>query len=78
MTERRKRAPAGFGKEEPEGEGVVGWDAAGMKASIELLFGTVYNKRPPVPTKPPPVRDPQRFPVCPRCKELAALLWGPE
>ena len=23
-----------------------------------------------------PVRDPQRFPVCPRCKELAALLWG--
>jgi hypothetical protein len=22
-----------------------------------------------------PVRDPQRFPVCPRCKELAALLW---
>jgi hypothetical protein len=21
-----------------------------------------------------PVRDPQRFPVCPRCKELAALL----
>jgi Protein of unknown function (DUF3039) len=26
----------------------------------------------------PPVRDPQRFPVCPRCKELAALLWGPE
>ena len=26
----------------------------------------------------PPVHDPQRFPVCPRCKELAALLWGPE
>jgi hypothetical protein len=24
----------------------------------------------------PPIRDPQRFPVCPRCKELAALLWG--
>jgi hypothetical protein len=23
-----------------------------------------------------PVRDPQRFPVCPRCKELAAMLWG--
>src|SRR6266498_5767914 len=22
----------------------------------------------------PPVRDPQRFPVCPRCKELAAML----
>src|SRR5688572_24111201 len=22
----------------------------------------------------PPIRDPQRFPVCPRCKELAALL----
>jgi hypothetical protein len=22
-----------------------------------------------------PVRDPQRFPVCPKCKELAALLW---
>jgi predicted Zn-ribbon and HTH transcriptional regulator len=21
-----------------------------------------------------PVRDPSRFPVCPRCKELAALL----
>jgi hypothetical protein len=25
-----------------------------------------------------PVRDPQRFPVCPRCKELAGMLWGPE
>jgi Protein of unknown function (DUF3039) len=25
-----------------------------------------------------PVRDPQRFPVCPRCKELAAMLWGSE
>jgi Protein of unknown function (DUF3039) len=25
-----------------------------------------------------PVRDPQRFPVCPRCKELATMLWGPE
>jgi hypothetical protein len=25
-----------------------------------------------------PVRDPQRFPVCPRCKELAGVLWGPE
>jgi hypothetical protein len=24
-----------------------------------------------------PVRDPQRFPVCPRCKELAGMLWGP-
>ena len=24
----------------------------------------------------PPIRDPQRFPVCPKCKELAALLWG--
>jgi hypothetical protein len=23
-----------------------------------------------------PVRDPQRFPVCPKCKELAALLWS--
>jgi Protein of unknown function (DUF3039) len=23
-----------------------------------------------------PIRDPQRFPVCPRCKELAAMLWG--
>jgi hypothetical protein len=23
----------------------------------------------------PPIRDPQRFPVCPKCKELAALLW---
>jgi Protein of unknown function (DUF3039) len=23
-----------------------------------------------------PVRDPQRFPVCPRCKELAAMLWS--
>jgi hypothetical protein len=23
-----------------------------------------------------PVRDPQRFPVCPKCKELAAMLWG--
>ena len=23
-----------------------------------------------------PVRDPQRFPVCPRCKELAGMLWG--
>jgi hypothetical protein len=22
----------------------------------------------------PPVRDPQRFPVCPRCKELAGML----
>jgi hypothetical protein len=22
-----------------------------------------------------PVRDPQRFPVCPRCKELAGMLW---
>lgn len=22
----------------------------------------------------PPIRDPQRFPVCPRCKELAAIL----
>jgi hypothetical protein len=22
-----------------------------------------------------PVRDPQRFPVCPKCKELAAMLW---
>ncbi|HEX6676555.1 MAG TPA: DUF3039 domain-containing protein [Actinomycetes bacterium] len=21
-----------------------------------------------------PVRDPQRFPVCPRCKELAGML----
>jgi hypothetical protein len=25
-----------------------------------------------------PIRDPQRFPVCPRCKELAALLRDPE
>ena len=25
-----------------------------------------------------PIRDPQRFPVCPKCKELAAMLWGPE
>ena len=25
-----------------------------------------------------PVRDPQRFPVCPRCKELAGMLWGSE
>jgi hypothetical protein len=24
----------------------------------------------------PPIRDPQRFPVCPKCKELAAMLWG--
>jgi hypothetical protein len=24
--------------------------------------------------KCPPVRDPQRFPVCPRCKELAGML----
>ncbi|HEV8652508.1 MAG TPA: DUF3039 domain-containing protein [Actinomycetes bacterium] len=24
----------------------------------------------------PPIRDPRRFPVCPRCKELAAMLWG--
>jgi hypothetical protein len=24
----------------------------------------------------PPVRDPQRFPVCPKCKELAGMLWG--
>jgi hypothetical protein len=23
-----------------------------------------------------PVRDPKRFPVCPRCKELAGMLWG--
>ncbi|HZD37393.1 MAG TPA: DUF3039 domain-containing protein [Actinomycetes bacterium] len=23
-----------------------------------------------------PVRDPQRFPVCPKCKELAGMLWG--
>jgi hypothetical protein len=23
-----------------------------------------------------PVRDPQCFPVCPKCKELAAMLWG--
>jgi hypothetical protein len=23
-----------------------------------------------------PIRDPQRFPVCPKCKELAAMLWG--
>ena len=22
----------------------------------------------------PPIRDPQRFPVCPRCKELAGML----
>jgi hypothetical protein len=26
----------------------------------------------------PPIRDPQRFPVCPKCKELAAMLWGPD
>jgi hypothetical protein len=25
-----------------------------------------------------PVRDPSRFPVCPRCKELSAMLWGSE
>lgn len=25
-----------------------------------------------------PIRDPQRFPVCPKCKELAAVLWGPD
>jgi hypothetical protein len=25
-----------------------------------------------------PIRDPSRFPVCPKCKELAALLWGPD
>jgi Protein of unknown function (DUF3039) len=25
-----------------------------------------------------PIRDPSRFPVCPKCKELAAMLWGPE
>jgi len=24
----------------------------------------------------PPIRDPQRFPVCPRCKELPPLLSG--
>jgi hypothetical protein len=23
-----------------------------------------------------PIRDPQRFPVCPKCKELAGMLWG--
>jgi Protein of unknown function (DUF3039) len=22
-----------------------------------------------------PIRDPSRFPVCPRCKELAGMLW---
>jgi hypothetical protein len=25
-----------------------------------------------------PIRDPSRFPVCPRCKELAGMLWGPD
>jgi len=25
-----------------------------------------------------PIRDPSRFPVCPKCKELAALLWDSE
>jgi Protein of unknown function (DUF3039) len=25
-----------------------------------------------------PIRDPSRFPVCPKCKELAAMLWGPD
>jgi hypothetical protein len=24
----------------------------------------------------PPVRDPQRFPVCPKCQQLAGMLWG--
>ncbi len=24
----------------------------------------------------PPIRDPQRFPVCPKCKDLAGMLWG--
>jgi predicted Zn-ribbon and HTH transcriptional regulator len=22
-----------------------------------------------------PIRDPSRFPVCPKCKELAGMLW---
>jgi len=26
----------------------------------------------------PPIRDPQRFPVCPKCKELATMMWGPD
>jgi len=25
-----------------------------------------------------PIRDPSRFPVCPRCKELAGMLWDSE
>jgi hypothetical protein len=47
------------------------WHAPGNSCSIQStmnvhLCGHRFS----------PVRDPQRFPVCPRCKELAGMLWG--
>src|SRR4029453_8851770 len=44
IAETRRRAPADSCWEECEGEGVAGWDAAGMAPSIERLFGTEYYR----------------------------------
>ena len=58
-AERRSNAPAGSGKEEPEGKGVAEWDAAGMGPSIERLFDTEYPRTsictPPVPASSRPI-----------------------
>jgi DUF3039 family protein len=54
---------------------VAGWGAAGMVPFIELVFDTEYQGNVHlVGHRFQPVRDPSRFPVCPRCRELASLL----
>jgi predicted Zn-ribbon and HTH transcriptional regulator len=46
-----------------------------MLRSIERVFDTQYpNNVHLCGHRFQPVRDPSRFPVCPRCKELASLL----
>ena len=54
-----------------------GWDAAAILPFIEHVFGSMVQGNVRLCGHCfSPVRDPQRFPVCPRCKELAGMLWG--
>jgi hypothetical protein len=46
-----------------------------MLPSIERVFDAHYHENArQYGHRVQPVRDPSRFPVCPRCQELAALL----
>jgi hypothetical protein len=46
------------------------WRACGWSAGLWRVAGNVHL----CGHRFSPVRDPQRFPVCPRCKELAGML----